>query len=113
MSINIDNHLKQSATKYVTTRNVFGDDVIGAATATKCLYQDISTLSASQANKYDVSTSGILWFGAAENVKKGDIYKLDDGNYYKVQSITYARTRVTDNGIKFIKCAVSKTMQVS
>lgn len=113
MSINIDNHLKQTATKIGTTRNVFGDIVYGAQTSTKCLYRDISTLSPSQQNKYDVNISGILWFGAAEVVKRGDVYKLDDGNYYQIQQVLLARTRVTDNGIKFIKCTVSKTMQVS
>lgn len=113
MSIDIDRHLTQTATKYVTTRNVFGDIVLGNQTPTKCLYRDISTLSASQANRYDVNISGLLWFGAAESVKRGDVYKLDDGNYYQIQQVLLARTRVTDNAVKFIKCTVSKTMQVS
>lgn len=113
MSIGIDNHLKQTATKYVTTRNVFGDIVMGNQSSTKCLYRDISTLSASQQNKYDVNISGILWFGASENVKRGDVYKLDTGDYVQIQQVLLARTRVTDNAVKFIKCTVSKTMQVS
>lgn len=113
MSIDIDRHLKQTATKYVTTRNVFGDVVKGAASQSKCLYQNISTLGNSQSNKYDTNISGLLWFGAAENVKRGDIYLLDTGDYVQIQQILKAQTRVTDNNIKFIKCTVSLTMQVS
>lgn len=113
MSINIDRHLTQYATKYVTTRNVYGDVQKGAQSQSKCLYQDISTLGNSQSNKYDTNISGLLWFGAAENVKRGDIYKLDTGDYVMIQQILKARTRVTDNVIQFIKCTVSLTMQVS
>lgn len=113
MSIDINRHLTQVATKYGTTRNVFGDVVMGAQTQSKCLYQDISTLGNSQSNKYDTNISGLLWFGPGETIKRGDVYKLDTGDYVMIQQILLARTRVTDNTVKFIKCTVSKTMQVS
>lgn len=111
--MDINHLLVQTATKVSTTYDKYGDIVYGARTTTRCLYRDISNLNQSTSNRYEVDIVGILWFDADENVSKGDIYLLDDGEYYQIDKILLAKTRVTDNSLKFIKCSVSHARQVS
>lgn len=110
--MDIDDLLVQVATKVTSTYNIYGDRVAGATSQSACLYRDISTLTPSSGNRYGVDESGILWFSAGENVQHGDVYLLD-GVYYKVEQILMAQSRVTDNILRFIKCTVSRTRQIS
>lgn len=112
MSIDLDHLLVETATKIAITTNADGDINYGATTSSACLYRDISTLNQA-VNREDVTIDGLLWFGASENVIKGDVYYHPDEGYLRIHRIVNAKTLVTDNVHKFIKCEVLKMRQVS
>lgn len=113
MDGDIDDLLVETATKVTVTRDGYGDIVYGNRTTTNCLFRDMSVLSNSTANRYEVTIAGILWFSASEDVNKGDVYLHENGDYYQIDHINRARARVLDNALKFIKCQVSRTRQIS
>lgn len=110
--ISLDDKLVETATKVAVTRNEFGDIDYGATTTTPCLYRDQTSLL-ELANREEVTVDGILWFGASESVARGDIYYLATEGYLRVEKVIKAKTLVTDDTLKFIKCMVSKTRQIS
>jgi len=112
MSINLVPKLTQQATKYATTRNQYGDDVFGATTTMACLYRDISDLSRGNSNREEVNIDGLLWFGPSVVINKADIFSVNS-QFYRVERVIVARDRLRTNTIKFYKCEVSKTRQVS
>lgn len=112
MGIDLTSKLVETATKVVTTRNEAGDTVYGSGSSSACLYRDISTLSRSQ-NKEYIELDGLLWFGAAESVSKGDIYYHASEGYLRIEKIIKAKRLVADNSLQFIKCEVTKQRQIS
>lgn len=110
--IDIDRFLVESASKVTTTTNEYGDIVYGLSATTACLYRDISTLNQTS-NRYEVSIDGLLWFGATEDVIKGDIYYHSSEGYLQITRITKAKRLVADNSVQFIKCEVAKQRQIS
>jgi hypothetical protein len=112
MSIDLDRFLVETATKVTTTLNEYGDVDYGATSSTPCLYRDISTLDQLQ-NRYEVTIDGLLWFGASENVVKGDIYYHPSEGYLQIIKIIKAKRLVADNTTQFIKCEVMKQRQLS
>lgn len=112
MSIDLDRLLVETATKIAITTNQDGDINYGSGTSTSCLYRDISSMSETQ-NRENTSIDGILWFGASESVLRGDVYYHSSEGYLRIQRITKAKTLVTDNTVKFIKCQVTKLRQIS
>lgn len=112
MSIDLNDKLVETATKYTTTRNEFGDIGYGATSESDCLYRDISSLE-HQVNRDGVAIDGILWFGADEDVSRGDIYYHPSEGYLRIVKVTRAKTLLTDNAIQFIKCQVAKQRQLS
>lgn len=113
--MDIDSFLVESAVKVSTGAiNIFGDIVEGASNPpSSCLFRDIQTLSPSQQHRYSVNVAGVLWFGAGEVVALGDVYLYNQQEYFKIENIVRAKTLVTDDQLMFIKCAVSRTRQVS
>lgn len=112
MGIDIDRHLVETATKVAVTKNEYGDKVYGATTTSACLYRDISRLQQIQ-NRNDVFIDGLLWFGADENVQRGDIYYHADEGYLQIEKITKAKRLLLGADTQFIKCEVTKQRQVS
>lgn len=112
MSIDIDRFLVETATKVATTTNEYGDKQYGTTSSSACLYRDI-TLEEEAANRVGVRIDGILWFGASENVRRGDIYNHPDEGYLKIEKITKAKRLVADDTLQFIRTEVSKQRQVS
>lgn len=112
MSIDLDARLVETATKVTTTVNEYGDVQYGSTTTSACLYRDISTLNQSS-NRYEVSIDGLLWFGASENVSKGDIYYHPSEGYLQIVRITKAKRLLADDSTQFIKCQVAKQRQIS
>lgn len=112
MAIDLDSKLVETATKVTVTRNEFGDINYGATSSSDCLYRDQSSLL-QLANREEVTIDGILWFDADENVARGDIYYHASEGYLRIEKVIKAKTLVTDNVLKFIKCMVTKTRQVS
>lgn len=112
MPIDLDAKLVETATKYVTTRNEYGDTVYGPTSSSACLYRDISQLGQTT-NREEVTLDGILWFGASENVAKGDIYHHSSEGFLRIQRVIKAKRLVADNALKFIKCEVTKQRQLS
>ena len=112
MPIDLDNKLVETATKVTITINADGDIDYGSTSSSACLYRDISVLN-HPANRGEVTIDGLLWFGAAENVKRGDIYYHSSEGYLKIEKIIKAKRLVADNALKFIKCEVSRHRQVS
>jgi hypothetical protein len=112
MSIDLDRFLVETATKVTTTINEDGDINYGGTTSSSCLYRDISTLN-HVANRQEVNIDGLLWFGAGENVSKGDIYYHADEGYLQITRITKAKRLIADNSPQFIKCEVLKQRQIS
>lgn len=112
MSISLDDKLVETATKITVTRNEYGDVVYGATSSSACLYRDISLLQR-QTNREEVNIDGLLWFGASENVERGDIYLHPDEGYLRIERVTRAKRLVADNTLQFIKCEVTKQRQVS
>lgn len=110
--IDLDRFLVETATKVTTTINEYGDRDFGSTTSTPCLYRDISTLDQLQ-NRHEVTLDGLLWFGASENVAKGDIYYHPSEGYLQIVRILKAKRRVVDNTTQFIKCEVMKQRQLS
>lgn len=103
--------LVQTAVKVAITRNEYGDTVYGTQSSVPCLYRDISIIEQS-ANREQINLDGILWLDDDAVVAKGDIYAVD-GVYLRIERITAARRRLTDNAIDFYKCGVTKQRQVS
>lgn len=112
MTISLDARLVETATKITTTVNEYGDIQYGATSSSPCLYRDISTIS-QITNRQEVSIDGLLWFGANENVARGDIYYHPDEGYLRVEKVIKAKRLVADNSHQFVKCEVSKQRQVS
>lgn len=112
MSIGLGSKLVETATKIVVTINQYGDTNYGATSSSACLYRDISTLNQVQ-NRNEVTIDGLLWFGPAENVQKGDIYYHPSEGYLKIIKVVKAKRLVADNSLQFIKCEVAKQRQVS
>lgn len=112
MGIDLDALLVETATKVNITENEFGDVNYGSTSSSACLYRDISTLS-QIVNRDEVDIDGLLWFGADENVAKGDIYYHSSEGYLKIVRIIKAKRLVADNTLQFIKCEVAKQRQVS
>lgn len=112
MPISLDHLLVETATKYAVTENEYGDINYGATTSSACLYRDISVL-AHITNRDEVTIDGILWFGAAETVAKGDVYYHSSEGYLKIVRVVKAKRLVADNTPQFIKCEVAKQRQVS
>lgn len=112
MSINLDNHLVETATKYVVTTNADGDINYGATSSSPCLYRDIS-IEEQASNRTEVNIDGLLWFGASENVNRGDIYYHPSEGYLRIEKVTRAKRLVIDASVQFIKCEVTKQRQVS
>lgn len=110
--IDMDAHLVETATKVVTTYNEMGDKQFGSTSTSACLYRDITTLNHSQ-NRYEVGVDGLLWFGASENVVKGDLYYHPSEGYLQIVKVIRAKTLLTDDIVQFIKCQVAKQRQVS
>ena len=110
--IDLDAKLVETATKVTTTINEDGDVNYGGTTSVACLYRDISTLNQLQ-NRSEVTIDGLLWFGASENVQKGDIYYHPDEGYLRIEKVTKAKRLLADNSRQFIKCEVAKQRQVS
>lgn len=112
MSIDLDAKLIETASKVTVTRNEYGDVVYGTTTSSPCLYRDISTLEGNQQSN-QVTIDGLLWFGAAEAVERGDIYYHSAEGYLKIQRVIKAKRLVIDATRQFIKCEVTKQRQVS
>lgn len=112
MSIDIDRFLVETATKYVTTINEFNDIQYGAQSSSACLYRDMTTLIQGQ-NREEVTIDGILWFAAAENVARGDIYYHPSEGFLRIEKVIKAKRLVGDNSHQFTKTMVSKQRQVS
>lgn len=112
MGIDLDDKLVETATKYVTTKNEYGDLQYGATSSSPCLYRDISSIRQG-ANREEVSIDGLLWFGASENVAKDDIYYHPSEGFLRIRRVIRAKTLVTEDTLQFIKCEVTKERQVS
>lgn len=112
MPIDLDAKLVETASKVVTTRNEYGDTVFGTTSSVPCLYRDISSLGQA-ANREEITLDGILWFGASENAVKGDIYYHTSEGYLRIQRVIKAKTLVSDDSLKFVKCEVTKQRQIS
>ena len=112
MGIDLDDKLVETATKYTVTRNEYGDTVYGATSTSNCLYRDISSLTR-RPNAESVNIDGFLWFGATETVERGDIYYHSSEGYLRIERVTKAKTLVTSDELKFIKCEVTKQRQLS
>lgn len=112
MGIDIDRLLVETASKVTITTNADGDINYGTTSDSACLYRDISSMSQLQ-NREETMIDGFLWFGADEDVARGDIYYHSSEGYLRIHRITKAKTLVTDNVVKFIKCEVFKQRQVS
>lgn len=110
--IDIDRFLVETASKVSTKTNEYGDVDYGSSASTPCLYRDISSL-VQTANRYEVTTDGILWFGATEDVVRGDIYYHSSEGYLQISRITRAKRLVADNTTQFIRCEVTKQRQIS
>lgn len=110
--IDLDARLVEAATKIATTINEDGDVNYGSTSSSACLYRDISTLNQLQ-NRNEVTIDGLLWFGASENVQKGDVYYHPSEGYLQIEKVTRAKRLVADDSLKFIKCEVSKQRQIS
>lgn len=110
--IDIDRFLVETATRVETTYNEFGDVVYGTTSPEACLYRDISDLKTAL-NRYEVGVDGILWLASSSAVIRGDIYYHPDEGYLQIVKITKAKTLLTDNTHKFMRCQVSKQRQVS
>lgn len=104
--------LVQSCYKVSKSRNAYGDIEYGSTESLSCLYRDISQLQIANANREDVDVDGIFWFEPDSEVERGDII-LFDGEYYRIDKITKARARLTDNSVHFLKCEVMRQRQVS
>lgn len=112
MGIDLDSKLVETAQKVAITRNEYGDIDYGSTTSSSCLYRDIS-LTQQISNRNEVQIDGILWFGASENVSRGDIYYHSDEGYLRIEKVTKAKRLVADNSRQFIKCEVTKQRQIS
>lgn len=110
--IDLSDHLVETATKVVTTINQDADVNYGPTTESACLYRDISTLNQVQ-NRNEVTIDGILWFGAEEQVVRGDVYYHPDEGYLRIDRVVRAKRLVADNARKFIKCEVKRQRQIS
>lgn len=112
MSIDLDSKLVETATKVSITKNADGDINYGTTSESPCLYRDISILNQA-ANRYDVTIDGLLWFGATEDVSRGDIYYHSSEGYLKIIKVVRAKRLVVDDTLQFIKCEVAKQRQIS
>lgn len=112
MSIDLDSKLVETASKIAITTNEYGDTNYGATTTSPCLYRDISAM-AQVGNREETEIDGLLWFGASENVTRGDIYYHSSEGYLKIIRVVKAKRLVADNSLQFIKCEVAKQRQVS
>lgn len=105
-------NLSQTCRKVTITRNKFGDLEYGTSQSMPCLFRDITTLQTSQGNREQVTVDGIFWFEPDSGVERGDII-LFDSEYFRMDKVTEARSRVTDNRVHFIKCEAMRQRQVS
>ncbi len=112
MSISMDDKLVETATKIVTSQNEYGDIVYGSTSSSPCLYRDISQLTRG-ANREEVNLDGILWFGASEDVNRGDIYNHPSEGFLRIERVIRAKRLLTTNALMFVKCEVTKQRQVS
>ena len=104
--------LVQSAYLVSSAQNEFGDRVYATAgAAVPCMYRDISILD-QLSNREEVRIDGQLWFDDDYAPSKGQIYLLGS-EYFKIEKITVARSRLRANAIEFYKCEVTKQRQVS
>lgn len=88
--------------KIGTTRNKYGDLVIGAETAKSCRFREISGLNVNRSNIEEINCDAMLWLAGDDTVAKGDIYRYGN-DYFRVERITKAR-RGGSTGVEFIKC---------
>lgn len=113
MGIDLTDKLVESAYKVSQARNEYGDTVYQTATtAIDCLYRDISLTQRNQ-NRTEIQIDGLLWFGASESIAKNDVYYVPTIGYLRIEKITRAKTLLTNNTVKFIKCEVTLQRQVS
>lgn len=111
----MDAHLVETAQRVTTTRNAFGDIVLGATTDVNCLYRDISTLSRGNANREETDIDGILWLKADEEAYavRGAMYYHPDEGYLRIERRIVAKRLVKGGATVFIKCEVTKQRQIS
>lgn len=112
MSIDLDARLVETATKVTITTNEDGDINYGATSTSACLYRDISNLRQGQFRE-NTMIDGLLWFGASENVQRGDVYNHSSEGYLRIIKVVRAKRLLTDDTTQFIKCEVAKQRQVS
>lgn len=112
MGIDLDDKLVETAQKITTTTNEYGDKDYVSSADTACLYRDISTLN-HISNREEITIDGLLWFGASENVNRGDIYYHPSEGYLRIIRVIKAKRLVLDNTVQFIKCEVAKQRQIS
>lgn len=112
MTISLDDKLTETATKVVTTRNADGDVVYGSTSSSRCMYRDMSSLQHA-AGADQVTIDGLLWFGATEDVSKGDIYYHPSEGYLRIHRVIKAKDLLRENIVRFIKCEVYKQRQIS
>ncbi|OQA03767.1 MAG: hypothetical protein BWY69_00247 [Planctomycetes bacterium ADurb.Bin401] len=97
----INHWLVDTIYKIATTKNKYGDSVLGVETSMNCRFREISGLS-NTSNREVVDCDAMLWLAGDATVSKGDIFRYDN-DYYKVEKITKAR-KGGKTGVEFIKC---------
>lgn len=97
----IDHWLVDTIYKIGTTRNKYGDLVMGVESAKSCRFREIGSIT-NQSNREEIDCDAMVWFAGDDTVAKGDIYRYGN-DYYRVERITKAR-RGGHTGIEFIKC---------
>lgn len=88
--------------KITTTRNKYGDLVMGAEAGKDCWFREITALVPSTGNAEEIQCDAVVWFAGSDDTKKGDIYRYGN-DYYRVTRITKARKGGMTN-VEFIKC---------
>ena len=92
--------MRHTAYKITTTRNAYGDYVVGASTALPCHFRYITGIETNLGSEA-VRSDAMAWFEADSGISKNDILEIDDEGW-RVERVVKAR-RLRDPDVQFLK----------
>ena len=102
--------LKESCVQYKTTRNMYGDLVLGTGNTLLCLYRNITSLT--RGVREEVGIVGSFWFSNSATVSRGDVIKYN-GQLYRLENEVTAKTLLTQNVVTYLRFTASELRQLS
>lgn len=103
--------LIDEVTKIATTRNEYGDFVLGESETINCRFREINDITRGVDGREELDADAMIHVATDSSVELNDILSYQ-GNGYKVTEITKAR-RGGETGVQFKKCLLTRERGIS